>query len=69
MPSIGEQLAKRIVADRQENGPFRDHGDLRRVRGIGPRTLETMRPYLLPLADIEATAGDQAGLPAGGTVN
>src|SRR5438309_2999452 len=24
MPNIGEQLAKRIVTDRQERGPFRD---------------------------------------------
>jgi competence protein ComEA len=69
MPSIGEQLAKRIVADRQEHGPFRDADDLRRVRGIGPRTLEAMRPYLLPMADLEATAGDQAGSGPEGTVN
>jgi competence protein ComEA len=69
MPSIGEQLARRIVADRQENGPFRDANDLLRVRGIGPRTLEAMRPYLLPMADLEATAGGQAGLHADGTVN
>jgi competence protein ComEA len=56
MPGIGEQLAKRIVADRQENGPFRDADDLQRVRGIGPRTVERMKPYLLPMAELEATA-------------
>lgn len=63
LPRIGEQLAKRIVADRQQNGPFRDIDDLQRVRGIGPRTVEQMRPYLLPLPDFEATAenaGDAA---------
>jgi competence protein ComEA len=75
MPQIGEQLAKRIVADRQEHGPFRDLDDLRRVRGIGPRTLEAMRPYVLPMADLEATADGgpaeqmRAGSDAGGTVN
>jgi competence protein ComEA len=70
MPGIGEQLAKRIVDDRQTNGPFRDMSDLRRVRGIGPKTLEGMRPYLLPMADLEATAGrDRAGSEPGGTVN
>jgi competence protein ComEA len=58
LPSIGEKLAKRIIADREANGPFRDFDDLRRVRGIGPLTLDEMRPYLVPLADIEATAGD-----------
>ena len=58
MPGIGEQLARRIVAERTTGGPFRDWDDLRRVRGIGPRTLEGMRPYLLPMPDWEATAGD-----------
>ena len=57
MPGIGEQIARRIVADRDENGPFRDWNELRRVRGIGPRTLEGMKPYLLPMADLDATAG------------
>ena len=55
MPRIGEQLAKRIVQDRQVNGPFRDLNDLRRVRGIGPKTLEEMRPYLSPMPDSTAT--------------
>jgi competence protein ComEA len=60
MPGIGEQLSKRIVAEREANGPFRDFDDLRRVRGIGPKTLDGMKPYLLPMADIEATArGEQ----------
>ncbi len=56
MPNIGEQLAKRIVADRQERGPYRELAELRRVRGIGPKTLESMRPYLLPLPGLESTA-------------
>lgn len=57
LPNIGEQLAKRIVAERVENGPFRDLQDLRRVRGIGPRTLESIEPYLKPLTSLETTAG------------
>src|SRR5439155_15304212 len=56
MPNIGEQIAKRIVADRADRGPFHDLTELRRVRGIGPKTLESMKPYLLPLPDLEATA-------------
>jgi len=56
MPNIGEQLSKRIVEDRALRGPFRDLSDLRRVRGIGPKTLESMKPYLLPLPDLETTA-------------
>jgi competence protein ComEA len=57
MPGVGEVLAKRIVDDRQANGPFRDHSDLRRVRGIGPKTLDGMRPYLVPVPETAATAG------------
>jgi competence protein ComEA len=43
---IGETLAKRIVADREAHGPFADIDDVQRVRGIGPRKLADMRPYL-----------------------
>src|SRR5436853_4392815 len=60
MPNIGEQLAKRIVADRAERGPYRDLAELRRVRGIGPKTLESMKPFLIPLPDLETTADGKA---------
>lgn len=46
LDGIGETLAKRIVADRQENGPFQSVEDLRRVKGIGAKTLDKMRPHL-----------------------
>jgi competence protein ComEA len=46
LEGIGETLARRIVADREENGPFRSIDDLRRVKGIGPKILERMRPSL-----------------------
>lgn len=49
LPEIGESLARRIVEDRAANGPFRDHRDLMRVRGIGPKTLERIAPYLKPM--------------------
>lgn len=57
MPGVGEVLAKRIVTDRETHGPFQDHEGLRRVRGIGPKTLDGMRPYLVPLPEAAATAG------------
>ena len=57
MPGVGETLAKRIVDDREANGPFQDHSDLRRVRGIGPKTLDGIKPYLVPIPDAAATAG------------
>lgn len=43
---IGETLARRIVDDRAENGPFRSVDDLLRVRGIGRVRLEAMRRHL-----------------------
>jgi competence protein ComEA len=61
MPNIGEQLAKRIVIDREQRGPFHDLAELRRVRGIGPKTFESMKPYLLPLPDLETTAQGKMG--------
>ena len=57
IPDIGEALAKRIVESRETEGPFVDHNDLLRVRGIGPRTLESMKPHLLPLPDARNVAG------------
>jgi competence protein ComEA len=51
LPEVGETLARRIVASREKDGPFAGHEDLRRVPGIGPKTLERMRPYLLPLKE------------------
>ena len=51
LPNIGESLARKIVAYREEHGPFRSPDELRRVSGIGPKTLEAVRPYLLPLPD------------------
>jgi competence protein ComEA len=43
---IGDGLARRIVADREQNGPFRSVDDLTRVKGIGPKTLEHLRPWV-----------------------
>jgi competence protein ComEA len=49
LPDIGETIARRIVESRDLDGPFTDVDDLRRVRGIGPKTLERMKPYLRPV--------------------
>ncbi|MCA9034427.1 MAG: helix-hairpin-helix domain-containing protein [Planctomycetaceae bacterium] len=46
LEQIGITLAHRIVADRELNGPFTSVDDLRRVSGIGERTLEQIRPWL-----------------------
>ena len=46
VPGIGPVMAGRILAYRRESGPFRSVDELIRVRGVGPRTLEKIRPYL-----------------------
>lgn len=57
LPGVGRNLAERIVKSRVENGPYADIEELRRVRGIGPRTMESMRPYLRPIPKRTAVAG------------
>jgi competence protein ComEA len=46
LDGIGEKLARRIVADREERGPFRNPADVGRVAGIRPAVLEKMKPFL-----------------------
>ncbi|MBX3435294.1 MAG: helix-hairpin-helix domain-containing protein [Pirellulales bacterium] len=62
LPGVGPILAEKLIADRLQNGPFNGLDDLRRVDGVGPRTLQRIRPYLLPLPnDREWAAGDNRG--------
>jgi comEA protein len=46
LPGIGEQMAKRIVAYREENGPFEKAEDLMNVRGIGEKSFLKLRPRI-----------------------
>ncbi len=46
LPNVGERLAKRIVESREMDGPFQSVDDLGRIDGIGPKTIERLRPYL-----------------------
>lgn len=48
LPKVGPVLAERIVKAREER-PFASVADLdRRVRGIGPKTIDQVRPHLRP---------------------
>ncbi len=49
LPGLGENLARRVVASRQTDGPFQRPEDLQRVPGIGPKLIERIQPYLEPL--------------------
>ncbi|HMF17819.1 MAG TPA: DUF655 domain-containing protein [Gemmataceae bacterium] len=49
LPRIGPKLSERIIEERAKK-PFQSVDDLRRVKGIGLKTLANLRPYI--------TAGD-----------
>jgi len=46
LPGIGPKLASAIVENRQQEGFFRSLDDLARVRGMGEKTVERLRPWL-----------------------
>jgi competence protein ComEA len=46
LPDIGPALARRIIEFRTSKGPFRRVDELDNVSGIGPRTLERLRPLV-----------------------
>lgn len=46
LPGVGEVKAEAIVKSRIEDGPFTSREDLLRVRGIGPKTLDRIEPWL-----------------------
>ena len=46
LPGVGPKIAERIVKYRKDNGPFSSVDDLTKVKGIGPKKLEKMRPFL-----------------------
>ena len=63
LPGVGPSRALRIVQEREENGPFSSVEDLARVSGIGPGSVERLRPYLR--VDGARTRGG-AGRPGAG---
>jgi competence protein ComEA len=45
LPGIGVKMSQRIL-DERTRGLFKSVDDLRRVSGIGPKTLQRLRPYV-----------------------
>jgi competence protein ComEA len=46
IPGIGPALAKRIVEFRDENGDFQRVEDLLKIRGIGEKSFQKIRPHV-----------------------
>lgn len=47
LPGVGQALAERIIQYREEHGPFESVEELDDVSGIGPKTIEKLRPWLI----------------------
>lgn len=46
LQGIGDSKARAIVAYRDEHGPFRSVEDLKDVKGIGDKLLDSLRPQI-----------------------
>ncbi len=48
LPGIGQEIVQRIIAYRQQQAgqAFRTPDDLTKVKGIGPKKLQRIRPFL-----------------------
>lgn len=47
LPRLGLKAGERIVAYREEHGPFKKVTDLMQVKGIGDKTFQLISPYLV----------------------
>jgi competence ComEA-like helix-hairpin-helix protein len=46
LKGIGETLAERIVAYREESGPFKSIEDIMNVNGVGPKTFDEIKDMI-----------------------
>ena len=51
LPGIGDKLAERIVAYRKSHGAFRNVEELRKVKGIGKKRMDRVRPLVTAAHD------------------
>lgn len=64
LPGIGPSTAKAIVEHRQSHGPFRRLEDLTGIKGIGDKTVESLRYRAVVAPPSEATrTSDPSGAP------
>ncbi len=46
IPGMGRTNAKRVIEYREKHGSFNDISEIVKVKGIGPKRYEKMRPYI-----------------------
>lgn len=46
LPGVGPALSERIIEYRDEHGPFQSVEQLDKIKGIGPKTVQKLRPWL-----------------------
>jgi competence protein ComEA len=49
LPGVGPVMAEAILAYRKDNGNFKSVDELTKVKGIGDKTLEKLKPFLLAI--------------------
>ena len=47
LPGVGPVMAKRILAYREKEGSFQSVQDLIHIKGIGQKTIDKIKPYLI----------------------
>jgi competence protein ComEA len=68
LSGIGPALSQRILDHRTTNRPFERVDELRRVRGIGPKTLEALRSRITVAPRSEEDTGEVAVADSLGSV-
>jgi len=46
LPKVGSVMAERIMRFRTDFGPFNSMEDLLKIKGIGSKTLDKMKPFI-----------------------
>jgi competence protein ComEA len=64
IPGLGDALAQRVIDQRERAGPFKSVDELRQVSGIGPKTLERLRPRLFVTSESFVSMEDEESMPA-----